>query len=47
MLHRDSYYDNTKKEDKTLEIIITKNRSGETGPIYVEYNRAIGVIKDA
>lgn len=47
LLHRDSYYNNTKKDDATLEIIVAKNRSGATGTIFTDYNRAVGVITDA
>lgn len=42
-LYRDSYY--TKKDDdKKLEMIIAKNRNGETGTVYVTYNKFTGVI---
>lgn len=42
-LYRDSYY--TKKDDdKTLEMIIAKNRNGETGTINTTYNKFTGVI---
>ena len=42
-LYRDSYY-SKKDEDKTLEMIIAKNRNGETGTINTIYNKFTGVI---
>ncbi|MDX1769918.1 MAG: DnaB-like helicase C-terminal domain-containing protein [Planococcaceae bacterium] len=42
-LYRDSYY-SKKDEDKTLEMIIAKNREGETGTINTIYNKFTGVV---
>lgn len=47
LLYRDSYYLDNKKDDKTLEINIAKNRSGSTGTVFTTYHRATGVIEDA
>lgn len=46
MLYRDSYYTKD-KNDKSLEIIVAKNREGETGTVTVYFNTHTGVIKDA
>lgn len=46
LLHRDSYQDDTKQDDKTLELIVAKNRNGQTGKVFTEYRRGTGVIKD-
>lgn len=44
-LYRDAYY--TKDEnDNSLEIIIAKNREGETGIIKAKYNKYTGAITD-
>ena len=45
MLYRDSYYTQD-KEDKSLEIIVAKNREGSTGTVPVYFNTFTGVIKD-
>lgn len=43
-LYRDAYY--TKSEDdKTLEIIIAKQRNGAVGTVIAEYNNFTGIIK--
>lgn len=47
LLYRDSYYDANKKDDKTLELNIAKQRAGQTGVVLTQYNRFTGVIKDA
>lgn len=44
LLYRDSYYDANKKDDKTLELNIAKQRAGQTGTIKTEYNRTTGRI---
>lgn len=45
-IYRDKYY--TKDpNDKTLELIVAKNRNGQIGTIYTDYNEFTGVIKDA
>lgn len=46
LLYRDSYYDANKKDDKTLEVIIAKQRAGQTGTVLTEYNLATGRIYD-
>lgn len=46
LLYRDSYYDANKKDDKTLELNIAKQRAGQTGVIYTEYSRSTGRIYD-
>jgi replicative DNA helicase len=42
-LYRESYYSKN-DDDKTLEMIIAKNRNGEVGTINTEYNKFTGVI---
>ncbi|MEX1123183.1 MAG: DnaB-like helicase C-terminal domain-containing protein [Balneolales bacterium] len=45
MLYRDAYY--TKDEtNRTMELIIAKNRNGATGTVYAEYNHFTGSLKD-
>lgn len=46
LLYRDSYYDANKKDDKTLELNIAKQRAGQTGVILTQYNRFTGRISD-
>lgn len=42
-LYRDSYY-NAEATDKTLEVIIAKNRNGSTGTIITGYNKFTGEV---
>ena len=44
-LYRDAYY-SKKDDDNSLEIIIAKNREGETGTIFAKYNKYTGGIDD-
>ena len=44
-LYRDSYYSG-KEDDRSLEIIIAKNREGEVGIVEAEYNKFTGVVSD-
>src|SRR5690554_827340 len=44
-LYRDAYY-SKKDDDNSLEIIIVKNREGETGTIFAKYNKYTGGIDD-
>lgn len=44
-LYRESYYDTT-VEDKTLELIIAKNRNGPIGTVETKYNKYTGEIHD-
>lgn len=44
-LYRDSYYSKN-DEDKSMEIIIAKNRNGATGTVKAKYNKFTGVIAD-
>lgn len=45
-LYRDAYYSGN-KDDRSLELIIAKNREGEVGTIMCDYSTFTGVIKDA
>ena len=44
-LYRDSYYSKN-DEDKTMEVIIAKNRNGGTGTVKAMYSKFTGVISD-
>ncbi len=43
--YRDAYY-SKKDDDDSLEMIIAKNREGETGSIFAKYNKYTGAISD-
>lgn len=44
-IYRDAYY--TKAEDdRTMELIVSKNRNGATGTVFANYNRFTGAITD-
>lgn len=45
MLYRDAYYSKS-DEDKTLEIIVAKNRNGAVGTVMAEYNKFTGSISE-
>ncbi|MFZ7942744.1 replicative DNA helicase [Neobacillus sp. 19] len=45
MLYREAYYDK-ESENRSLEIIVSKNRNGPVGSIEVEYNEDTGAIED-
>jgi replicative DNA helicase len=44
-LYREAYYDKETK-DRSLEIIISKNRNGPVGSIKVDYNEYTGEIEE-
>ncbi|WHY79935.1 DnaB-like helicase C-terminal domain-containing protein [Neobacillus sp. WH10] len=44
-LYREAYYDKD-TEDRSLEIIVSKNRNGPVGTISVKYNEHTGTIED-
>ncbi|MEK3889823.1 replicative DNA helicase [Bacillus sp. FSL K6-3431] len=45
-LYRDTYYDKT-SDQKQLELIISKNRNGPVGTVFVDYNQYTGRVTDA
>ncbi|QCJ42567.1 DNA helicase [Bacillus sp. S3] len=45
MLYREAYYDK-ESENRSLEIIVSKNRNGPVGSIEVKYNEDTGAIED-
>ena len=44
-LYRDAYYSKD-ETDRTMEIIVAKNRNGGTGTVYANYNKFTGAITD-
>lgn len=45
-LYRDSYYYDECKDEKTLEILVRKNRNGQAGAVTVFYDRETNTIAD-
>jgi replicative DNA helicase len=38
MLYRDAYYDRDSEEQNVAEVIVAKNRHGETGPVKMAWD---------